>query len=716
MLLIFSFFTLCTLSSEELLLQLGQTLADDAQMSSAHFEKAFDDVRCDDPPLTTSKIASSLKFTFQICKERCQQDPRCRWFAYWTKKRYCETYASCTSRSPDAGNSIFLYQRLNECEAERGVHGQGRYPQLIAAAFPKGIIRISGPRQNLHCKCATPAWMFCGILVEAGSEEEAVVRAKLNRNDLRNMLPFHPVTGILQNSILAEAEDAPIVFTPSGKTDKIHAEIEILDSGSCLSLDQCLDGTPYGVCPITKEMFIAGDPVYILKSDQDDSRNGLPIPCISVPALWARSMSEYALREGGFVDPLSRDSDKLRLIQQDYSIAFIFDQEQLSGGMCGNKMAMRVPAPKKTDSSPSGTSQAGPSSAGASQSEEGSSSQSNRRRRKPKSKGSGKKASSQCPTVSPIPAPKLDDPSQFPPLASSTSHQLSREGGVIGSWRKMDGSAIPALPVLPPPRDKMDPGRIAYSFRSPRSGSSSRSELSPGPIRESIPQSPPQPTVSPSVGSVAGQSEDEQESWPAIGSIIAIVGLPGENGESGTVAYVKRIFRDTGTLLVSPGSIDEQMFMTSLQNVAFGQNLEDIIKRNPVPISMPEPGHIMIVHGLEIMRLNGQVVRVEKVNRQANKVRIRFPYFDQVGNVKPSNLIDRDDLKIVMQLEAGRRMGLSGEHPVHIMEMIPSSMEHFNIIIVLILVAILLSLISYCTQPSYLNDKYIELLHQDMEI
>ena len=104
-----------------------------------------------------------------------------------------------------------------------------------------------------------------------------------------------------------------------------------------------MDGTPYGVCPITKEIFIAGDPVYILKSDQDDSRNGLPvifsylrsdhfhfiekkfeIPCISVPALWARSMSEYSLREGGFVDPLNRDSDKLRLIQQDYSIAFIF--------------------------------------------------------------------------------------------------------------------------------------------------------------------------------------------------------------------------------------------------------------------------------------------------------------------------------------------------------------------------------------------------------
>ena len=72
---------------------------------------------------------------------------------------------------------------------------------------------------------------FCGILVEAGSEEEAVVRAKLNRNDLKNMLPFHPVTGVLQNSMLASDEDSPIVFTPSGgsKHDKIHAEIEILD-------------------------------------------------------------------------------------------------------------------------------------------------------------------------------------------------------------------------------------------------------------------------------------------------------------------------------------------------------------------------------------------------------------------------------------------------------------------------------------------------------
>merc|ERR1719483_2799 len=77
-----------------------------------------------------------------------------------------------------------------------------------------------------------------------------------------------------------------------------------------------MEGTPHGVCPITKEPFVAGDPVYILKSDQVDARNGIPIPCISVPALWARSMSEYALREGGFVDPLFREKDKLRLIQQ----------------------------------------------------------------------------------------------------------------------------------------------------------------------------------------------------------------------------------------------------------------------------------------------------------------------------------------------------------------------------------------------------------------
>jgi len=710
MIFIFSFFTFCIFSSEEYLLQLGQSLAQDAQMASANFEKAYDDVRCDDPPLTQSKAASFMKLSFQICKEKCLGDSRCRWFAYWTKKKYCETYASCTSRSPDAGNSIFLYQRLNECETERGVHGQGRYPQLIAAAFPKGIIRISGPKQNLHCTCATPAWMFCGILVEAGSEEEAVVRAKLNRKDLKNMLPFHPVTGILQNAMLASEEDSPIVFTPSGgsKHDKIHAEIEILDSGNCLSLEQCMEGTPNGVCPITNEPFVAGDPVYILKYDQVDGQNGIPIPCISVPALWARSMSEYALRNGGFVDPLSRDKDKLRLIQQDYSIAFVFDHEQLSSGMCGKKLAMRVP----------GTSQAGPSSAGASQSEESPSPQSKSRRRKSKSKGSGKKVSSQCPTVSPLPAPKIDDRTQFPPLETSTRQHIARQGVNAGSWRKMDGSAIPALPVLPPPKDKMDPSRIAYSFRSPRSGSSSsRSELSPDPMYQSISQSPQHPTVSPSTASGPGPSEDTQQVWPAIGSIVAFIGLPGENGEAGTVGYVSKIFRDTGKIMINPGMTNDRDFMTSLRNVAFGQELEDIISRNPIPISVPEPGFVMIVHGLGNSKLNGQVVRVEKVNRQANKVTIRFPYLDQVGNVKPSNLIDRDDLKIVMQLEGGRRMGLGGEHPVHMAKkVVPSFMRHFNITTILILAAISLYLFSNCTQPSHLNDKYIDLLHQDTEI
>jgi len=690
-------------------------------MASANFEKAYDDVRCDDPPLTTSKAASFVKFNFQVCKEKCLGDPRCRWFAYWTKKKYCETYATCTSRSPDAGNSIFLYQRLNECETERGVHGQGRYPQLIAAAFPKGIIRISGPKQNLHCKCATPAWMFCGILVEGGSEEEAVVRAKLNRNDLKNMLPFHPVTGVLQNSMLASDEDSPIVFTPSGgsKHDKIHAEIEVLDSGNCLSLEQCMEGTPHGVCPITKEPFVAGDPVYILKSDQVDARNGIPIPCISVPALWARSMSEYALREGGFVDPLFREKDKLRLIQQDYSIAFVFDHEQLSSGMCGKQMAMRVPPSKNLDipMRDPGISQAGPSSAGASQSEEGSSSKSKNRRRKSKSKGSGKKASSQCPTVSPLSAPKIDDRTQFPPLETSTRHHISRQGLNAGSWRKMDGSAIPALPVLPPPKDKMDPSRIAYSFRSPRSGSSSRSELSPDPMYQSMSQSPQHPTVSPSTASGPGPSEDTQQVWPAIGSVVAFIGLPGENGESGTVGYVSKIFRDTGTLMINPGMTNEGQFTTSLRNVAFGQELEDIISHNPIPISIPEPGYVMVVHGLGNSKLNGQVVRVEKVNRQANKVTIGFPYLGQVGNVKPSNLINGDDLKIVMQLEAGRRIGLGGEHPVHMAKTVfPSFMRHFNITTILISVAISFYLFSYCIQPSHLNDKDIELLHQDTEI
>ena len=44
-----------------------------------------------------------------------------------------------------------------------------------------------------------------------------------------------------------------------------------------MHMDMCTLGTPNGVCPITKENFVPGELVYILKEDDEKVRQRIPV-------------------------------------------------------------------------------------------------------------------------------------------------------------------------------------------------------------------------------------------------------------------------------------------------------------------------------------------------------------------------------------------------------------------------------------------------------
>lgn len=79
-------------------------------LESDIFEKMQSDVRCNDTPLLREKSEG-----MHDCKKKCQRDPGCKFFAYWTKSKWCETYESCESQSADGKKSIYLYKRIDPC-------------------------------------------------------------------------------------------------------------------------------------------------------------------------------------------------------------------------------------------------------------------------------------------------------------------------------------------------------------------------------------------------------------------------------------------------------------------------------------------------------------------------------------------------------------------------------------------------------------------------
>merc|ERR1711953_696672 len=112
--------------------------------------------------------------------------------------------------------------------------------------------------------------------------------------------PGHPLS-----PIVIEIDDAKL-------SHKIFGEIEVYLPNRCLHLDQCLKGTPGGVCPSEGKKFISGEPVLIIKEDFDSAIAGKPIKCISATGIRKLvAFQRIGMQEDSFVhkDPFGRESN-----------------------------------------------------------------------------------------------------------------------------------------------------------------------------------------------------------------------------------------------------------------------------------------------------------------------------------------------------------------------------------------------------------------------
>jgi len=318
------------------------------------FRSIYENVRCDDPKLT-----KGLSKGLADCKARCNPHEECNFFAYWTKRKWCETYEKCTSTSADKGNDITVYKRSTECDVV-----MDEYLSNIAAQFPEGIIRTHGHNRNIHCKCLTRTWMFCTIFVEKDSEEEGVIARRLFREDLE---PFQVLVTVDNQTPgpLVYIRPQPLPIPSIGRHASSTAEIKVAYPVRCIDLDLCNRGTPAneawgspaGFCPIEKEPFKSGDPVYILNDDIQTLMQGEPIACISMTGLRIYSAMST---DGGIIDPWYRQEERRVHMKRDYTIFYAFSKDELDEGVCGTKVVtLQAKKPRRKKK---GKSAAGPSS------------------------------------------------------------------------------------------------------------------------------------------------------------------------------------------------------------------------------------------------------------------------------------------------------------------------------------------------------------------
>lgn len=305
----------------------------------AAFKQIADNVRCNDQKRTWDVAANMAE-----CKERCKTDVGCNYFAYWAKTKRCETYETCRTMSHDGNNKIFLYARLTECDA---VHKM--YTEEIPKHFPDNVVRSGGLNPNMFCQCTTRTWMVCGIFIETGSYEEEAINRRLVRDDPQKLLPFQVLQSVVGTP---DTENFPVVY--SAEEVEVFAELQILNPRQCITLDQCFEGTPpnaelpstgpddhsglertstgQGMCPVGAHSFRPGEPIYILKRDDQLVQQGKPVPCISMTGLRTWSLANNGQK---FQDPLLRDSGRNNmLVRKDYILYFALNKDLFGLGFC----------------------------------------------------------------------------------------------------------------------------------------------------------------------------------------------------------------------------------------------------------------------------------------------------------------------------------------------------------------------------------------------
>jgi len=453
----------------------GPTTVDarDLKDSETNFEKVHDDVYCSDKsPLATNSVANMRE-----CKQQCWEDINCRYMAFWVKAKKCQTYQMCYSQQTDGKNRISVYKRVSPCEEK--LKG---YTIQIADAFEQDVIRpmyipfeweknevpksdyTSEQQPNFYCSCTGIVWMTCGLLVSRKSTEFPILNARFDPDPEGEsaMRPFQAT----QNRIHKYGGEAKYIeYYDSDQYPRVTAELhpaeyvlhESFTLPGCVHLEQCIKGTPGGVCPVQKTPFQSGEPVYILKRDV---YYGIAVDrkstCISVPGL--RSHIINGEPTGMFRDPLERvnlirarevsaagaDSEdaavlirkRMLTIDEDYGMFFMFDNRALATGICGLTPPLAppdIPEPPppppppppvlaqvvKTGRSGAGPSGAGPSGADTTDEGEEKSAKKSRRGKKSRARRTKERSSASSQASSPI----RNEPGSLPLLQEEGSEE-----------------------------------------------------------------------------------------------------------------------------------------------------------------------------------------------------------------------------------------------------------------------------------------------------
>jgi len=315
-----------------------------------HFEKAFDGVKCDKPPLTKGKAGGGGS-GFDQCRLRCINDLNCIFFSYWKKTRYCETYPSCDMQIPDEkGNDVTTYGRLTECDFELEQTGRSSSVITIAKQFkPEGIVQFegdTGDTPNMVCQCTGLFFMICVIYVNPGSDVDIAVQKKFTRDNPENLHPFYamPMADSSAPSIIC----VDLISAVTGV--ELFVEMDVLSYSQCIYRWQC-SGKHDKIqdeerCPVMRTEFQESEVVFIMNADEEKAKRGEKVKCISINGL-------RALRSPlGITDPYGR-GDGLHEYA-DYKKFILWDEETYQAGACRDWSA----EPPR----PGSSSQAGPSS------------------------------------------------------------------------------------------------------------------------------------------------------------------------------------------------------------------------------------------------------------------------------------------------------------------------------------------------------------------
>jgi len=323
---------------------LSQTAVDMAKMKldlkdaydSFVFEKMVVDQKCNDaPPIRMGKAEKGMG----ECKTWCIEQ-QCRFMMFYTGqitkyKRRCEIYNSCKTMIPmETSAKAFIYRVITPC-----VHAYPTYVATMAASFPKGIVRSDMPDPNLHCTCTAPAYMICAIFTNEGSLEEKIVKQKFeDPEDEKRIKPFTFLLGHLRPNHPAYVYSGVL---PLGATmSTVHAELLLLNYDRCLLIDQCTFGTPGGKCPVAHRKFISGDPVYIRRIDRQRTKDGKPVPCITISG-FRQEWKHYEDNTDSFPDPFyGGEHEPPQISEADFDIYYVYSNERLTHGMCRPRSAL----------------------------------------------------------------------------------------------------------------------------------------------------------------------------------------------------------------------------------------------------------------------------------------------------------------------------------------------------------------------------------------